>query len=116
MNKTQKAYATAKARFTTIENRRNRQMKSHNELLESDPEAYFTIECEIENKLGYWEAHDELINAENAMVKWGHEVMKKHPQYKNNQKGLELLFTKGMIMITQRKKIVETIYKLDETK
>lgn len=67
---------------------------------------------EIENKLGKWKALDQLINAEDELIKWSHEHMKKAKEYNLQKEDMEKLFRDYKKFPKIREKMIDAASKL----
>ncbi|MED3562297.1 hypothetical protein [Bacillus xiapuensis] len=67
---------------------------------------------EIENKLGKWKVLDQLIDAEDELIKWSHEHMKKAKEYNSQKEEMERLFKDYKKFPKIREKMIDAASKL----
>lgn len=115
MNTIQKNYAKAKAIYETLDEELAVYMVPHLDLLDTDDgvDEYIDIEMRKMQELKIGDAREALIAAEKALLDWGHEIIKRLPQYKANEADLEKIYSSKLI--TVRSKMINLTMKLDPT-
>jgi hypothetical protein len=78
MNSVQREYAKAKATYLVIRDSYSNEMDKFEHLLESGKfEEHDKIDEEVDIRLGRTESRNALVVAENALIDWSQEKMKK---------------------------------------
>ncbi|GAF79711.1 unnamed protein product [marine sediment metagenome] len=78
-----------------------------------DIEAIATEEAEISEELGIWLAHDDVLDAEKALVAWAHERVKVEPRYAQSQAAISRLFARYRGMPSIRSRVVDLCLRLE---
>lgn len=68
---------------------------------------------EIEIKLGYDSAFMKLVDSEQNLMKWAHDVVKRDPKYNENKADMENLFQNYIKSPSIREKLIDLALKLE---
>lgn len=106
----QMAYVQARARYDSLE----AQVK---EIIGECPttdeaiDAYCGLEVEVRVRLGCMAAHQVLLRTEEALLEWGHQMVKVLPQYAEQRVGMEHLF--GTRLLKFRQRVIDLCLQID---
>ncbi|RNB59512.1 hypothetical protein EDM57_05060 [Brevibacillus gelatini] len=107
-------YIQAKIQFDAIDNEVKR-IVAERKLKETcaSRKEYGEKLREIENSLGYTSALSNMIEAEQKLINWAHEVVKRDPNYSDNKSDMERLFQKYYFHTEIKNKIIDLALKLE---
>lgn len=112
----QKVYMEAKAAYETVEAIVKEEKKSipdiGREVTDDEIEKYVEAESAIEEKHDYWKFRSLLREAEKMLLEWGHEQVKRLPQYKGHRANLEYLFEHAPFHLDIEERLINTIMRL----
>ncbi len=93
MNQIQRNYLKAKAMHEAICEECSHLMEPHRHLLdEGKISEYVDIDMQANEDMGETEAHNTLMEAKDALMKWGYEVAKSHPNYARNAADIDHVY------------------------
>jgi hypothetical protein len=107
----QRAYAKAKAAYSAAERESIRQHEKINHI--EDHGAWADLSVEIDAALHKPELMLALVDAENALLTWGHNQIKTHPLYASKRADMEMVFTKGARHFRIRREIIDLCFRLE---
>jgi hypothetical protein len=116
MSPEQAAYALALAKYETARDLAKAAKTASGiafpeNMTEAELDRMITREINIEEACGVFKLEAALIDAEAALIAWGHQQIKQLPQYADHREDLEALFRMAN-MSSVHKKLVALTFKL----
>jgi hypothetical protein len=112
----QVAYIASRAAFEVIEAKYQKALLSVKPLTRGDSEeemdAHFAVVDGIQERLGYWQARERLIDAEIALIAWARGVIASDPKTAARMVDVERVFTQGVRFPAIRTKLISTCMRL----
>jgi hypothetical protein len=107
-------YIRAKAVFDKINNEVKR-TAAERKLKEtcSNRKEYGEKLREIENSLGYTSALSNMVKAEQKIMEWAHEVIKRDQRYSEYKSDMERLFERYYFHTEIKNKMIDIVLKLE---
>jgi hypothetical protein len=99
MHETQREYARALGAYDAAQEKKKEAMEPFEHLLDGDDDAieqYTVTEIGVDEDLDIEDRRDDLLKAEEDLIKWAQGVVENEPEYKKERKLLDGLFEQAL--------------------